>query len=166
MRKNPKNDMRKQERLCLSFLQFFEIFRTRPKVCESTDRSGIARVRAWSRSGECARKICENKLLCNSCFRINFSVHSKGIDRRAFKRFVDIHKGEYCSKSLSCWEQFVAVFLGQILKNCNSLRDIEDFLLCNKNQWHNLGIKNKISRSTLSYANKTKSYKIYEDLFY
>ena len=90
----------------------------------------------------------------------------KGIDRRAFKRFVDIHKGEYYSKSLSCWEQFVAVFLGQILKNCNSLRDIEDFLLCNKNQWHNLGIKNKISRSTLSYANKTKSYKIYEDLFY
>ena len=27
MRKNPKNDMRKQERLCLSFPQFFEIAR-------------------------------------------------------------------------------------------------------------------------------------------
>ena len=87
------------------------------------------------------------------------------VDRRVFKRIVDKHKGEYYAKSLTCWEQFVCVFLGQILKNCKSLRDIEDFLLANQNQWYHLGIKHHIARSTLSYANNTKSWKIYADLF-
>lgn len=88
------------------------------------------------------------------------------IDRRVFKRIVDKYKGEYYSKSLTCWEQFVCIFLGQILQNCKSLRDIEDFLLSNQNQWYHLGIKHHIARSTLSYANNTKSWEIYADLFH
>ncbi len=88
------------------------------------------------------------------------------IDRRVFKRIVDKHKGEYYSKSLTCWEQFVCIFLGQILHNCKSLRDIEDFLLSNQNQWYHLGIKHHVARSTLSYANNTKSWEIYADLFH
>lgn len=88
------------------------------------------------------------------------------VDRRVFKRIVNKHQGERYAKSMTCWEQFVAIFLGQILKNCNSLRDIEDFLLTNQNQWYHLGIKHRIARSTLSYANNTKSWLIYSDLFY
>ena len=87
------------------------------------------------------------------------------IERRVFKRIVEKYKGEYYSKSLTCWEQFVCIFLGQILKNCTSLRDIEDFLLTNQNQWYHLGIKHHIARSTLSYANNTKSWLIYAELF-
>ena len=87
------------------------------------------------------------------------------IDRRVFKKIVEKHNGEYYSKSFTCWEQFVCVFLGQILKNCQSLRDIEDFLLSNQNQWYHLGIRHPIARSTLSYANNTKPWEIYGDLF-
>ena len=87
------------------------------------------------------------------------------IERRVFKRIVSKYQGEYYSKTLTCWEQFVAIFLGQILENCKSLRDIEDFLLSNENQWYHLGIKHRIARSTLSYANNTKSWHIYEELF-
>ena len=85
------------------------------------------------------------------------------IDRRVFKKIVEKHNGEYYSKSFTCWEQFVCVFLGQILKNCQSLRDIEDFLLSNQNQWYHLGIRHPIARSTLSYANNTKPWEIYGD---
>ena len=90
----------------------------------------------------------------------------KSIDRRVFKRIVDKYRGEYYAKTMSCWEQFVCIFLGQILQNCKSLRDIEDFLLSNQNQWYHLGIKHPIARSTLSYANNTKSWEIYAELFH
>ena len=46
-----------------------------------------------------------------------------GVNRRKFKRIVDKYNGDFACKKLSCWEQFVAVFLGQIT-NCSSLRDI------------------------------------------
>ena len=37
-----------------------------------------------------------------------------GINRKKFKRIVEKYKGDFAVKKLSCWEQFVSVFLGQI----------------------------------------------------
>ena len=87
------------------------------------------------------------------------------IKRSIFRRIVDKHQGDRYFKTFRTWEHFVTIFLGQILKNCNSLRDIEDFLLSNQNQWYHLGIKHKISRSTISYANNNRSWKIFFDIF-
>ena len=87
------------------------------------------------------------------------------IKRSIFKRIVDRHQGDRYFKSFRTWEHFVSIFLGQILKNCNSLRDIEDFLLSNQNQWYHLGIKHKITRSTISYANNNRSWEIFFDIF-
>ena len=87
------------------------------------------------------------------------------IKRSIFKRIVDKYQGDRYFKHFRTWEHFVAIFLGQILKNCNSLRDIEDFLLSNQNQWYHIVIKHKISRSTISYANNNRSWEIFFDIF-
>jgi putative transposase len=88
----------------------------------------------------------------------------KAVDRRKFNKIVDKYKGDYYSKNLSCWEQFVAILLGQIT-NSNSLRDIETLIKYHSNQQYHLGIRKNIARSTLAKANEKRSWKIYMDLF-
>ena len=87
------------------------------------------------------------------------------IPRSVFKRITDKYNGDKYFKHFRSWEHFVVIFLGQILKNCNSLRDIEDFLLSNQNQWYHLGIKHRIVRSTISHANNKRNWMIFQDLF-
>lgn len=88
----------------------------------------------------------------------------KAIDRRKFKKIVDKYKGDYYTKTLSCWEQFIAILLGQIT-NSNSLRDIETLIKYHSNQQYHLGIRRDIARSTLAKANEKRCWKIYMDLF-
>lgn len=88
-----------------------------------------------------------------------------GVNRKKFKRFVDKYNGDFACKKLNCWEQFVAVFLGQIT-TCSSLRDIVEFIKFQPNQQYHLGIKKDIARSTLAKANETRDWRIYRDLFF
>jgi putative transposase len=87
-----------------------------------------------------------------------------GIDRRKFKHLVDKYNGDFACKKLTCWEQFVAVFLGQIT-NCSSLRDIVEFIKFHSKEQYHLGIKKDIARTTLAKANETRDWRIYRDLF-
>ena len=87
------------------------------------------------------------------------------IDRRAFKRLTEKHKSDKYFKHFNTWVHFVVIFLGQILKNCNSLRDIEDFLMVNQNEWYHLNIKAQPFRSTISYANNKRDWLVFYDLF-
>lgn len=50
------------------------------------------------------------------------------------------------------------------MKNCNSLRDIEDFLMANQNECYHLNIKGQPVRSTISHANNKRDWLFY-DLF-
>jgi putative transposase len=86
------------------------------------------------------------------------------INRRKFKRFVDKYNGDFAVKKLTCWEQFIAILLGQI-GNCSSLREIESVIKYHSAEQYHLGIKKNISRSTLSDANSTRDWRIYRDLF-
>ncbi len=88
-----------------------------------------------------------------------------GVNRKKFKRFVNKYNGDFACKKLNCWEQFVAVFLGQIT-TCSSLRDIVEFIKFQPNQQYHLGIKKDIARSTLAKANETRDWRIYRDLFF
>lgn len=87
-----------------------------------------------------------------------------GIERKKFKRIVDKYKGDFAVKKLSCWEQFVAVFLGQITES-ETLREIVDLIKFHSNQQYHLGIKKDVARSTLAKANETRDWRIYRDLF-
>lgn len=86
------------------------------------------------------------------------------VNRRKFKRFVDKYKGDFAVKKLTCWEQFVAILLGQI-GNCSSLREIENTIKFHSAEQYHLGLKKNVSRSTLSDANSTRDWRIYRDLF-
>ena len=88
-----------------------------------------------------------------------------GIERKKFKRIVDKYKGDFAVKKLSCWEQFVAVFLGQIT-GASTLREIVDLIKFHSNQQYHLGIKKDIARSTLAKANETRDWQIYRDIFF
>lgn len=65
---------------------------------------------------------------------------------------------------ISCWEQFVAVFLGQI-SDLVSLREIVDAIKFHSNQQYHLGIKKDIARSTLAKANETRDGEYIEMFF-
>lgn len=88
-----------------------------------------------------------------------------GIDRKKFKRIVDKYKGDFAVKKLSCWEQFVSVFLGQIT-GTSTLREIVDLIKFHSNQQYHLGIKKDIARSTLAKANEKRDWRIYRDIFF
>lgn len=88
-----------------------------------------------------------------------------GISRTKFKYFVDKYKGNFAVKKLTCWEQFVSVFLGQISKS-SSLREIVDLIKFHSNQQYHLGIRKDVARSTLAKANETRDWRIYRDLCY
>ena len=87
------------------------------------------------------------------------------VNRRKFKRIVEKYKGDYAAKKLTCWEQFIAILLGQ-LGNCSSLREIEAAVKFHANEHYHLGLRGNIARSTLANASEKRDWRIYRDLFY
>ena len=85
------------------------------------------------------------------------------VPRRQFQRLVERHRGLHNVRSFSCWDQFLCMLFAQ-LTNRDSLRDIEVCLRGMKEKLYRLGLRGRISRSTLSEANEKRSSKIYEDL--
>lgn len=85
------------------------------------------------------------------------------INRRKFKTIVNKYKGDFAAKKLRCWEQFIAILLGQI-SNCSSLREIETIVKFHSNEHYHLGLRNNIARSTLANANESRDWRIYRDI--
>ncbi|MCG2812779.1 MAG: IS4 family transposase [Candidatus Aminicenantes bacterium] len=82
-----------------------------------------------------------------------------------FAQLVKKHRTEHCSKGFSSWTQFVAMLFCH-LAQAKSLREICDGLRSCEGRLVHLGIAKSPSRSTLSYANKHRSWELYQDLFY
>ena len=85
------------------------------------------------------------------------------VNRRKFKALVKKYGGDYAAKKLRCWEQFVAILLGQ-LGNCTSLRDIVSTVQFHANEHYHLGLRGNVARSTLAKANEKRDWRIYRDL--
>ena len=85
------------------------------------------------------------------------------INRRKFKTFVNKYKGDFGAKKLRCWEQFIAILLGQV-ENCSSLLEIESTVKFHSNEHYHLGLRGNIARSTLANANENRNWRIYRDL--
>jgi len=79
-----------------------------------------------------------------------------------FRRCVKRYRGNRRMRNFSCWDQFVCMFFAQITYR-ESLRDIEACLRSVRNKLYHLGIRGKISRSTLAKANENRSWRIYAD---
>lgn len=82
---------------------------------------------------------------------------------RTFQRRVERYKGNYRIKNFSCSDQFLCMAFAQITYR-ESLRDIEACLRSLKNKLYHIGIRGKVSRSTLADANNNRDWHIYAEL--
>ncbi len=86
-------------------------------------------------------------------------------DRNKFENLVMKHKTEKYSKGFKSWDQFVAMLFCQVAQ-AKSLREISGGLACCMGKLRHLGVVSAPSKSTLSYANTNRSWKLFQDLFY
>ena len=79
-----------------------------------------------------------------------------------FRKCVKRYQGDYKLKSFSCLDQFLCMAFAQLTYR-ESLRDIETCLRSMKSKLYHMGIRSKVSRNTLSNANKIRDWRIYAD---
>ncbi|PIW66913.1 MAG: IS4 family transposase [Candidatus Omnitrophica bacterium CG12_big_fil_rev_8_21_14_0_65_43_15] len=86
------------------------------------------------------------------------------IPRHQFETAVKSYAGDRYVKRFNCWNQLTTLLYAQA-SGKESLREIEQSLSVNDSRLYHLGLP-AIKRSTLADANQTRSYKIFESLFY
>ncbi len=91
-----------------------------------------------------------------------FSQLLQFINRYEFEKCVARYDGDYRTRGLNCWNQFIQLFFGQLTSR-NSLRDICTCLKAHKNKLYHLGIKQHVNQSTLSRANENRDWRIFAD---
>jgi hypothetical protein len=79
-----------------------------------------------------------------------------------FHKCVERYQGSYKVQSFSCWDHFLSMAFAQMTYR-ESLRDVVSCLQSQQNKLFGLGFRSKITRSTLSYANNTRDWRIYAD---
>lgn len=84
--------------------------------------------------------------------------------RYEFEKAVSETKTEYHARGFKSWNHFVAMLFGQ-LSGQDSLRGIEAGLASQSKGLYHLGIA-PVNRPTLSYANKHRSHKLFEKVFF
>lgn len=92
-----------------------------------------------------------------------FSQILKFVPRVDFESEVRKLNAERHARGVSCWQQFVCMLFCQ-LGRAHSLREIEQGLRSCEGKLSHLGIE-VLSRSSLSYANEHRPWKLYENVF-
>lgn len=87
------------------------------------------------------------------------------INRHQFASAAKLFGAERGAKGFSCWDQFVAMLFCQ-LAQAKSLREIVQGLLCCEGKLQHLGVRAAPKRSTLSYANAHRPWRLFEAVFY
>ena len=94
--------------------------------------------------------------------RTIFSQIMDFVPMHEFRKCVTRYHGSYNVKSFSCLDQFLCMAFAQLTYR-ESLRDIEACLRSMKNKLYHMGIRSKVSRNTLAYANEKRDWRIYAD---
>ena len=81
---------------------------------------------------------------------------------KKFRRCVDRYNGNYRVRSFTCLDQFLCMAFAQLTYR-ESLRDIECCLRAMREKLYHMGIRGKVSRSTIAYANENRDWRIYCD---
>ena len=79
-----------------------------------------------------------------------------------FRKCVDRYNGNYHTSSFSCLDQYLCMAFSQLTYR-ESLRDIEACLRSRKEKLYHLGIRGRVSRSTLAEANEKRDWRMYTD---
>jgi hypothetical protein len=81
---------------------------------------------------------------------------------KKFRRCVDRYNGNYRVRSFTCLNQFLCMAFAQLTYR-ESLRDIECCLRAMQGKLYHMGIRGKVSRSTIADANESRDWRIYCD---
>lgn len=87
------------------------------------------------------------------------------IPRSQFQKLVKKHQTERGAKGFSSWTHFASMLFGQLSRQ-SGLSSIQHGMNKQRSSFYHLGLTSEIKRSTLSYANKHRDSKLFEDLFY
>lgn len=79
-----------------------------------------------------------------------------------FHNCVKRHQGNRKTQTFSCMDQFLCMAFAQLTYR-ESLRDIEICLRGNQPKLYHMGIRSRVSRSTLADANENRDWRIYAD---
>jgi len=79
-----------------------------------------------------------------------------------FRKCIDRYNGNYHTSSFSCMDQYLCMSFAQLTYR-ESLRDIEACLRSRGEKLYHLGIRGRISRSTLAEANEKRDWRMYAD---
>ena len=92
-----------------------------------------------------------------------FSQVMEFLPRRIFDTCVRRYQGNKCVRSLSCRDQFLAMVFAQITSR-ESLREVETCLDAMRPKLFHAGFRGPIRRSTLSDANRSRDWRIWQEL--
>jgi len=94
--------------------------------------------------------------------RIVFAQLIDHIPPYEFTKCVERYGGNYKFRGFSCLDQFLCLAFAQLTYR-ESLRDIEACLRSVDSKLYHMGIRGKVSRSTLADANETHDWRIFSD---
>ena len=92
-----------------------------------------------------------------------FSQVVEYIPRYQFDKLVKQYKGDWHTKNLSSYNRLLHLLFGQ-LTGCDSLRDICLCLEAHNKTLYHLGFRKAVSHTSLSRANESRDYRIFEGL--
>jgi transposase len=94
--------------------------------------------------------------------KIVFSQVMDHIPIHIFQNCVQQYQGNWQIKRFTCLDQFLCMAFAQLTYR-ESLRDIEVCLRSQQSKLYHMGIRSKVSRSTLADANENRDWRIYAD---
>jgi hypothetical protein len=95
--------------------------------------------------------------------KLVFSQVLEDLPLHTFRRCVQRYRGNHKVKEFTCHDQFLCMAFAQLTYR-ESLRDIEACLRAQESKLFHMGIRGKVSRSTLADANANRDWLIYADL--
>ena len=94
--------------------------------------------------------------------RYAFSRLTDFIPRYELQKCINKYKGDYRTRELKCWDQFLAMCFGQITHR-ESMRSVITCLNAHRDKLYHLGFRSEIARKTLADANESRDWRIYAD---
>lgn len=115
--------------------------------------------------------MAESASLPEDCFREGVLMYSGPLvftqvmdfmPLKTFQRCVERYQGNFSVKHFTCMDQFRTMAFAQLAYR-ESLRYIEACLRAQNNKLYHMGIRGKVSRSTLAEVNEIRDWHIYAD---
>ncbi|TVQ08284.1 MAG: DUF4372 domain-containing protein, partial [Balneolaceae bacterium] len=94
-----------------------------------------------------------------------FSQIISKLDRFSFTKLVRAHQTDKHQKGYNSWTHLVAMLFCQFAKS-QSVRDISNGLRSATGNLNHLGIERAPSKSTISYQNKHRDWRLFRDYYY